>query len=471
MAPRMGWRPSLQGNISFLLRSQPRVYSFGAPYRPPNSSRFFHSSRPRNDIIFVTVPAFKSALLSLTRGALVILPFWYRWQLGKRFPRTSRMLFIFPLFAVCIIIAIGIDQSPRTARWRLLLMSEREEMEWSQKRFEEFLQDNQLLILPPSDPRVAPLKEIAEKLIGSLTADTHYPVSCARWPKDVEDVSERIRALEERLKIEPSAKTNVALMPFRPETANPEKVFGRDWDIFVVDLPKVNAFVLPTKELVIYTGLLNLLQNDEDLLAAVLAHEISHVTERHAVENMGFLALSSVVFDVLRGVSWALTVSFPVVTDALGSVFNFLDQVVTQRSYSRKLETEADMLGLEVMAKAGYHPQAAVVVWEILNEMDQELHSHGNGQSLADKLPFLRSHPPGPERIQNIEKHMPIAMKLFDEYQAKNRPKQLPKEMHSLPTPNEMAKSATSEIRKLNKTDSKSDDSQQSQTPDTVEKR
>lgn len=79
-----------------------------------------------------------------------------------------------------------------------------------------------------------------------------------------------------------------------------------------------------------------------------------HVTERHAVENMGFLALSSVIFDVLRGISFALTISFPFVTDALGSVFNAMNDVVAERAYSRKLESEADNLGLLVRLMFAY---------------------------------------------------------------------------------------------------------------------
>lgn len=63
---------------------------------------------------------------------------------------------------------------------------------------------------------------------------------------------------------------------------------------------------------------------------------------------MGFLALSSVVFDILRGISFALTISFPFVTDALGSMFNVMNDVVAERAYSRKLEAEADTMGLMV---------------------------------------------------------------------------------------------------------------------------
>lgn len=80
----------------------------------------------------------------------------------------------------------------------------------------------------------------------------------------------------------------------------------------------------------------------------MLAHEICHVTERHSVESLGFLALSGVVFDVLRGASWALTLSFPAVGDGIAFLFTFLDKKVGTRAYSRKLETEADALGLEV---------------------------------------------------------------------------------------------------------------------------
>lgn len=75
---------------------------------------------------------------------------------------------------------------------------------------------------------------------------------------------------------------------------------------------------------------------------------------------MGFLALSSVIFDILRGVSFALTISFPFVTDALGSVFNAMNDVVAERAYSRKLETEADSLGL-LVSKRSYRSRSDIL--------------------------------------------------------------------------------------------------------------
>lgn len=65
------------------------------------------------------------------------------------------------------------------------------------------------------------------------------------------------------------------------------------WDIFCVDAPRINAFVLPSTEIFLYTGLLSVVGDDEDMLAAVLAHEIAHCTERHVTEAMGFMALVS----------------------------------------------------------------------------------------------------------------------------------------------------------------------------------
>ena len=81
---------------------------------------------------------------------------------------------------------------------------------------------------------------------------------------------------------------------------------------------------MPSKDVFVYTGLLSTLPEDDALLAAVLAHEIAHVSERHSVENLGvsmtsvkvvadgqFLNVAAVAFDVLRGISFALTISFP----------------------------------------------------------------------------------------------------------------------------------------------------------------
>lgn len=321
------------------------------------------------------------------------------------------MLWQIPVIAMFLVIAIGLDQSPGTARWRLLLMSEKEEMAWSQKRFQDVLEAEAPLILSESDERVQVLKRVCNKLIEAMDSDN--TVCTAIWPRDDAEVLERIRRFEARTSIRPSAKTESAFLPYRPESSNPLKIIeSRDWDLFVVDMPRVNAFVLPSKEIFVYSGLIDLLEKEEPLIAAVMAHEIIHVTERHAVENMGFLALSSVAFDILRGITFALTISFPFVTDALGSVFNVMNSVVAERAYSRKLEGEADTMGLMLMAQAGYNPESALELWGLLNMIEEE--SQDEGDILGERvLPFLRTHPAGEDRLANIQKHLPKAMKLY----------------------------------------------------------
>ncbi|CAD6568054.1 MAG: hypothetical protein CYPHOPRED_002307 [Cyphobasidiales sp. Tagirdzhanova-0007] len=336
--------------------------------------------------------------------------------------------------------AIGLDQSPGTARWRLLLMSEKEEIAWSQKRFEDLLEAEAPLILPEADERVQVLKRVCDRLVAAMEAEGF--VCAAIWPRDNAEVVERIRRFEARTSIRPSARTQNSLLPFRPESSNPTKIIdNRDWDLFVVDMPRVNAFVLPTKEIFVYSGLLDLLEKEEPLIAAVIAHEIIHVSERHAVENMGFLALSSVIFDILRGITFAVTISFPFVTDTLGTLFNMMNGVVAERAYSRKLESEADTLGLMLMAKAGYNPESALELWGLLNMLEND--ARDNHSILLERvLPFLRTHPQGEARLDNIRDHLPEAMRIYGESQKPTKAQQIVASLVNVPDKDEITEIA-----------------------------
>lgn len=102
-----------------------------------------------------------------------------------------------------------------------------------------------------------------------------YWILCTKRHTDAE-ILERLRRFEARTSIRPSARTDSSFLPFKPESSNPQKIIeSRDWDLFVIDLPRINAFVLPTKEMFVYAGLIDLLEKEEPLIAAVMAHEIS----------------------------------------------------------------------------------------------------------------------------------------------------------------------------------------------------
>lgn len=99
------------------------------------------------------------------------------------------MLWQIPFIAIFLVIAIGLDQSKVTARWRLLLMSEKEEMAWSQQRFEDIIATEGPLILPGSDERVQALKRVCDRLIEAMDADDM--VCSAIWPRDGRSRSNR----------------------------------------------------------------------------------------------------------------------------------------------------------------------------------------------------------------------------------------------------------------------------------------
>lgn len=203
-------------------------------------------------------------------------------------------------------------------------MGEREELAWSHRkwvlfglgeegrqltqcRHKEVLMHEGPLLLPPEDPRSRQVERVTARIITALEEQDKHIVSGAAWPPK-EDFARSMSEREERFgdysgrlsRFEPSATAHSAYMPFRPESQNPLKnMESADWNIYIIDhvglgwggadmpQPQLNAFALPSKDLFIYTGLLDTLPKDDTMLAAVLSHEIAHVAQRHAVENLG----------------------------------------------------------------------------------------------------------------------------------------------------------------------------------------
>lgn len=130
----------------------------------------------------------------------------------------------------------------------------------SGSRFEDVLEAEAPLLLPEADERVQTLKRVCDRLVTAM--DAQGLVSAAIWPRDGEssgpnsardeltrtvdaDILKRIKSVEARLLIKPSARTDSMFLPYKPESSNPQKIIeGREWDLFVIDMPSVNAFVL-----------------------------------------------------------------------------------------------------------------------------------------------------------------------------------------------------------------------------------
>ncbi|KAL4437390.1 hypothetical protein ABPG75_004529 [Micractinium tetrahymenae] len=165
------------------------------------------------------------------------------------------------------------------------------------------------------------------------------------------------------------------------------------WEFVVIDSPQVNAFVVPGGKVVVYTGLLRMVRS-EDELAAVLAHESAHVVARHAAERitqMGALEVARMLAYWVFGL--------PIPAGPLSAIF-FLPN-------SRKAETEADVIGIQIMARACYDPSGMVTMFEKMGRAE--------AKDGGDRVPkFLRTHPHSSDRIKAIEKMMPTAEGLYE---------------------------------------------------------
>ena len=176
------------------------------------------------------------------------------------------------------------------------------------------------------------------------------------------------------------------------------------WEFNLIDDPKtINAWCLPGGKVAVYSGLLPVAQ-DEDGLAVVLGHEIAHALARHGAERMsqGMIAqgLGEVGGILLAGNS-ALTQNLFNNAYGVGATLGLLH-------YGRREESEADHIGLILMAKAGYDPHHAVEFWgRMMKAMGG---GGGGGGSLAK---YLSDHPPDAERQKAIEAWLPEAMQYY----------------------------------------------------------
>ncbi|KAF8057924.1 oma1 [Scenedesmus sp. PABB004] len=168
---------------------------------------------------------------------------------------------------------------------------------------------------------------------------------------------------------------------------------GLHWEYAVINSPDINAFVAPGGKVVVFTGLLQLVRS-EDELAAVLAHETGHVLARHHAERLSQLNVTGLANLLVRAL---LGVTIPGALVVLGI---FLP-------YSRAAEYEADAIGIRLLARACYDPQANVTMLAKLNA------AQGGAEA---RLPEMMStHPLTEERVARVRALLPEAFALYKE--------------------------------------------------------
>ncbi len=176
---------------------------------------------------------------------------------------------------------------------------------------------------------------------------------------------------------------------FRPDAP------GWKWEINTLRTDDMNAYAMPGGKIMVYSGLVEKLKLSDAELAAVLGHEISHALREHTRERVSRAYAQQIA---LAGVA--------VVTGAGAGALDLANEVASvtfQLPHSREQEAEADVMGLELMARAGYDPHAAVVVWQKMISAQQ---SGGPPE-------FLSTHPSPANRISELEARLPKVIPLY----------------------------------------------------------
>ncbi|MES2682833.1 MAG: M48 family metallopeptidase [Pseudomonadota bacterium] len=170
------------------------------------------------------------------------------------------------------------------------------------------------------------------------------------------------------------------------------------WEVSVFDSKDANAFALPGGKIGVYTGLLKI-ASTQDQLAAVIGHEVTHVLAGHSAERY-----SETMASQIGGVVVQAT------TGINGDLVGMATQAFILLPFSRTHETEADLLGLDLMASAGFDPRQAISLWQNM------------ARAGGSKPPqFMSSHPSDETRIRNLSERLNIAMPIYEQAIAEGR--------------------------------------------------
>lgn len=166
------------------------------------------------------------------------------------------------------------------------------------------------------------------------------------------------------------------------------------WEVNLIRSQEVNAFCMPGGKIAFFTGILDRLKLGDDEIAMVMGHEMAHALREHARERVAKTQATNIGLSLgaqLLGLG------------DLGRAAASLGGQLLTLKFSRSDESEADLVGLELAARAGYDPRAAVSLWRKMGEV-----TGGKG------IGFLSTHPTGPDRIRNLEQNLPRVQGLYE---------------------------------------------------------
>jgi predicted Zn-dependent protease len=216
----------------------------------------------------------------------------------------------------------------------------------------------------------------ADKAYADVLAQAQKQGALDRDPATVQ----RVKAIAARL-----IPATGALRPDAP---------GWKWEVHVLSSKEVNAWCMPGGKIAVYTGLLDQLKLTDDELAAVMGHEIGHALREHGRERASQAMAQQVAVGILGAVAGLPQGATDLAPMVLDLTFNL--------PHSRGQETEADRIGVELAARAGYDPHAAVSLWDKMGKM-------------AGSQPpqFLSTHPSNETRLKDLQVYAEKVMPLY----------------------------------------------------------
>lgn len=180
-----------------------------------------------------------------------------------------------------------------------------------------------------------------------------------------------------------------------------------EWEVVVFRHNAVNAFAIPGKKIGVFTGLLQVART-QDQLAAVMGHEVAHVTERHSAEQQARRDLTAAALEAAASAAEKQTGK-----EGTGDLVMQGGEIAAQYGlflpFSREHESEADEVGVRLMARAGFDPRAAVELWQNMQQLG------GGGPE------FLSTHPSHETRIEDLNDLMSDAYMIYQQAQQNGR--------------------------------------------------
>ena len=171
-----------------------------------------------------------------------------------------------------------------------------------------------------------------------------------------------------------------------------------NWQVNLFDQPQVNAFCMPGGRIGFFTGIITQLKLTDDEMAAIMGHEIAHALREHGRERTAKSGITSAAARVTGGLASAIFGIDPSITN---TVTGMIGQGVVLK-FSRDEEREADLVGLDIAARAGYDPRAGIALWRKMAMLNK-----------GAPPEFLSTHPGGETRIKDMEKHMNVLLPLY----------------------------------------------------------